>query len=37
MKDQEALIYAVRKNKQSRFDKRIILKVVSEIEKVPLS
>ena len=33
MKDQEALIYVARNNKQSRFDKRLILKVVSEIEK----
>jgi len=37
MENQKEVIYAVRKNKQSRFDKRIILKVVSEIEKAPLS
>ncbi|TXI61521.1 MAG: hypothetical protein E6Q46_09840 [Flavobacterium sp.] len=33
MENQKEVIYAVRKNKQSRFDKRLILKVVSEIEK----
>jgi hypothetical protein len=29
----KSVIYSVRKNKQSYFDKRLVLKVASEIEK----